>query len=62
MQNEQLLPLSVGFLTGRFSSLLVALFLFFLFHPFLPDHLLTRYSLPMFLLVTLLASIYACGG
>ena len=62
MQNEQLLPLSVGFLTGRFSSLLVALFLLFLLHTVLPDHSLTHYSLPAFLLVTLLTSIYAFGG
>jgi hypothetical protein len=62
MQNDRLLPLSVGFLTGRFSSLLVALFLLFLFHTVLPDHSLTHYSLPAFLLVTLLTSIYAFGG
>src|SRR5262245_57345547 len=59
MSNNRLLPSSVGFLRGRFSSLLVALFLFFLLHTFLAGHPLTPYFLPVLLLVTLITSISA---
>src|SRR5262245_5114571 len=59
MMNNPLFPSSVGFLRGRFSSLLVALFLFFLLHTFLVGHPLTRYFLPVLLLVPLVTSISA---
>jgi voltage-gated potassium channel len=58
---NQLLLSPVGFLRGRFSSLLVALFLFFLLHTFLAGHPLTGYFLPALLLVTLVSNIRAFG-
>jgi hypothetical protein len=59
MSNNQLLPSPIGFLRGRFSSLLTSLFLFFLLHAFLADHPLTRYFVPALLLVTLVTSVSA---
>ncbi|HJY83367.1 MAG TPA: ion channel [Candidatus Binatia bacterium] len=59
LMENQLLPSPVGFLRGRFSALLIALFLFFLLHTFLADHPLTHYFVPVLLLVTLVTSIFA---
>jgi hypothetical protein len=51
----------VRFLTGRFSALLIALFLLFLLHVFLAGHPLTQNALPVFLFVILLANVHALG-
>src|SRR5262245_29287625 len=61
MQNEQLLPLSVGFLRGRFSFLLISLLFFFLLHTFLAGHHLEPYFVPTLLFVTLVTNIYLFG-
>jgi hypothetical protein len=61
MTHDRILASPVGFLRGRFSSLLVALVLLFLLYTFLATHPLTRHSLPVFLIVILLANIYAFG-
>jgi hypothetical protein len=59
MSNPQLFLLPVRFLRGRFSALLVAFLLLFLLEIFFADHPLMRYSIPVFFIVTLLASISA---
>jgi hypothetical protein len=51
----------VHFLRGRFSALLIALLLLFLLHVFLADHPLARYTLPVFMILILLANIQALG-
>jgi hypothetical protein len=61
MSNNRLLLSSVSFIRGRFSSLLIALFLLFLLHTFFAGHLLTLYSLSVLLLVILLATLHALG-
>ena len=61
MSNNRLLPSPVSFIKGRFSLLLIALFLLFLLHTFFVGHPLTLYSLSVLLLVILLATIHALG-
>lgn len=59
MSNTQLLLSPARFLSGRFSALLIAFFLLFLLEIFFADHPLMYYIIPVFLIVTLLASISA---